>query len=130
MLAQFEVRDKVTEFVQISAMAPVKGFYPTAVAKYAKSSVSDVFPYLIDYTKSGELVLIWELRCPAFNCHQNIDFSYLDIYDEVECPRCGTEFIINEQDFFPRFDLTQSYKEYVRSKSDFSKKKRVLSLRI
>ncbi|MBU5342265.1 hypothetical protein NST17_06980 [Caldifermentibacillus hisashii] len=126
MLAQFEIRDKVSEFVYKSAMAPVKGFYPTAVAKFAKTSVSNVFPYLIDYTKSGELALLWELRCPDFNCHQTIDFNHLNINDEVECPKCGMNFIISERDFFLRFDFNQSYKDYIRKKS---KKKQVFTLR-
>lgn len=129
MLAQFEIRDKVTDFLNLSAIAPIKGFYPTAVAKFAKTSVSEVFPYLIDYTKSGELYLYWELRCPNYYCHQSIDFNCLDVYGEVDCPKCGNEFIINEKDFFPRFIINQSYKEYVRSKSTTIKKKQVLSLK-
>lgn len=129
MLAQFEIRDKVTEFVNLSANASIKGFYPTAVAKFAKTTVPDIFPYLIDYTKTGELYLYWELRCPNFYCHQSIDFNHLDVYSEVECPKCGTEFILNEKDFFPTFIINQSYKEYVRSKSKTGKKKQVLLLK-
>lgn len=129
MLARFEVRDKIIDFLNGSAKTPIKAFYPTAVAKYAQTSVSNVFPYLIDYTKTGELKLYWELRCSNFYCHQSIDFKRLDIYGEVDCQKCGTEFTINKKDFFPMFIITQSYKEYVQNKPAAIKKKQVLSLR-
>lgn len=129
MIPSYEIRDKVTEFVKMAAIAPVAGFYPTAVAKHANASVGIVFPFLIDFTKSGELNLVWELRCPDFDCHHEIDIVDLSIGNEVDCPKCGFEFFIKETDFFPRFDIDQDYKGYIRQKENFSKKKQVLSLR-
>lgn len=129
MVAQFKIRDKVSEFVEMSAVAPVKCFYPTAVAKFAEYSITDVFPFLMDLTKSGELSLKWELRCPEYHCNQKINNENVEINDEVECPKCGYEFIVNENDLYPRFDINHSYKQYMRDKYTFDKKKSILTLR-
>lgn len=75
MVAQFEKRDKVFEFVEKIATAHVKSFYPTAVAKYANTSVEEVFPYLMNLTNSEELSLVWELRCPDLYCTQTIGYN-------------------------------------------------------
>ncbi|GAA0428929.1 hypothetical protein GCM10008983_01560 [Lentibacillus halophilus] len=132
MVAQFEIRDKVLEFVQMATLSPVKGFYPTSAAKYVNTSVQTVFPYLIDLVKTEELILVWELRCPNFDCNKTINdskFESISIDDEMECPKCGYEFEVSNKDFFPRFDISSSYKEYLNKKDDNSgKKKRVFSL--
>lgn len=129
MMAQYEIRDKITDFVKMAASAPIKSFYPTAVAKHVNTSVERVFPLLIDFTKSGELILVWELRCPEFHCHHIIDTVDLSIGNEIDCAKCGFEFFISETDFFPRLDINQSYKDYIRQRKNTSKKKQVLSLR-
>ncbi|MCT1901871.1 hypothetical protein [Oceanobacillus sojae] len=120
MVAQYEIRDKVLEYIEMLAMSPVKSFYPTAVAKYVNTPVKDIFPHLIDLVKVDELYLKWEVRCPGFDCHQTIgevDLNQQLEREELSCPRCGTEFELSEKDIFPRFDFNPSYKEYIRRKN-------------
>lgn len=131
MVAQYEIRDKVLEYIEMLAMSPVKSFYPTAVAKYVNTPVKDIFPHLIDLVKVDELYLKWEVRCPDFDCHQTIgEINDYQKFEEeaLSCPRCGTEFVLNEKDIFPRFDLNPSYKEYIRRKN--AEKKTLMSTQV
>ncbi|GIO24119.1 hypothetical protein [Oceanobacillus sp. J11TS1] len=119
MVAQYEIRDKVLEYIEMLAMSPVKSLYPTAVAKYVNTPVKDIFPHLIDLVKVDELHLKWEIRCLNFDCHQTVcevDTRNQLESEELSCPKCGHEFGLNERDIFPRFDLNPSYKEYIRRK--------------
>ncbi|MBY6272745.1 MAG: hypothetical protein CW346_11110 [Bacillaceae bacterium] len=124
MVSQIKIKRKVNEFVECAAASYIKGFYPTAAAKYAETSVEEVFKYLVDLTKTGELELKWELRCPDFTCGKIIDVS-IDrneaLNDTILCPKCGKEFDVNIRDFYPVFMITNQFKEIIREER--SKKK-------
>jgi hypothetical protein len=129
-LSQLLVKRKVNEFVDIVAASAVNAFYPTAVAKYAKTSVENVFKYLLSFTQSGELELKWELRCPDFLCGNTLDVTNKQVNNEdiVSCPKCGIEFEVSAHDFFPVFVITEEMKRIVREEK--LKKNRITTLKL
>ncbi|SFA82995.1 hypothetical protein SAMN04488072_102169 [Lentibacillus halodurans] len=128
MAPKFAKRKKIIEFVEMAATGPVGGFYPTAVSKYIDSSLEEVLEFLLGLTETEELTLVWELRCPDFSCGNIIELSQEERSNkEIECNKCGTEFELQDSDFYPRFDINPEYKEYIKEENK-NKKKQILSL--
>jgi uncharacterized protein YbaR (Trm112 family) len=112
----FVAKRKIDEFVELVAFSTVIRFYPTAAAKYANVPVEQAFHLLINHAQAEELKLVWEIRCPYYNCHHTIDIrnDKRIVENEIMCPRCGQEFEISEEDIFPAFEINQNFKRYLR----------------
>ncbi|TCI24833.1 hypothetical protein EVJ30_13925 [Exiguobacterium sp. SH5S13] len=120
----------VNEYVDTIARSPIIRFYPTAVAKYAKTSPSRTFKYLIEMAEEGRLNLLWELRCPNYECLRTIQISKnaSDFPVEFTCRTCGEFYEVDESMYFPAFEVNSEYKKFIRESSATSTKKKTLSL--
>lgn len=117
-MEEFEIEDKIRDFIKNVALGPVKGFYPSAAARYANISTDKAFNYLLRAVDQGALKLKWELRCPQFGCYKMIKLSSSNEVGNnyVCCPFCGLEFEPKITDFFPRFEINVAYKKYELNK--------------
>nr|WP_289038305.1 hypothetical protein [uncultured Allobacillus sp.] len=126
MKEDFLLRNKVNEFIKTVALGQVKAFYPSAVAKYTKTSSNQVFPKLINSAQNEEIELLWEVRCPDFECGNIVDVSKEKNFDHnLICDKCGNEFKTMELDFFPRFVINPYYKEALREADSDKKKQQI-----
>lgn len=112
MAVDFEVRDKLNEFLPEIAILPVAKFSPSKFAKYADITISESFNLLLQYVDTNELILIWELRCP--NCHRILDIS--KSLTEEECIYCEEALDITANNLYPMFKISDKYKEHLKIK--------------
>ncbi|MCG7332149.1 hypothetical protein [Salinicoccus roseus] len=123
----FRINKYATDFIESLALSNVKSFYPDAFAKYAKISLQRSIEELLDFTESGALELKWEIRCPNVYCHKKIDgYSSEQLTEELNCDKCGQEFILSNDDLFIRFDIKKDYKEFIKSETSGKKKENYL----
>ncbi len=125
MNTDFRVNKRLEEFLEMCVLNGVKGFYPSAVSKYVNVPLNSSFDLLFRRTLSGELLLIWEVRCEGPDCHNKITESEGKKIesDYFLCNKCGNEYELDEVLHIPRFDISKEYKEYVLEEQNENKKK-------
>ncbi|MGV2874417.1 hypothetical protein ROU88_00905 [Macrococcus capreoli] len=112
MVIDFQIREKLNIFLVEMSKLPISKFSPSVFSKYANVSIDDSFNLLLEYVKTKELILTWELRCP--NCNRVLDISK-SINDE-QCLYCEEELDITQNDLFPVFNISEDYKEFLKRK--------------
>lgn len=126
MVSDWAAKRKVNEFVDLLAVTPVKQFYPTSVPKYSESlTLESAFEQLIELCKSGEIHLLWEVKCPGESnfCIRTLDkvSDYQSIIDHnYRCDVCGKETCVTNDDVFPLFEIDEGYRHFMRE--EFKKK--------
>lgn len=83
------------------------------------NSFEDTFNYLLDLVESGELRIVWEVKCNSeqFVCARKIDEAESEkllLNKEVCCDICGHEFTVSVNDIFPAFEISSEYRRIVR----------------
>lgn len=128
MNADFRVNRHLEELLEMCVLNGVTGFYPSAVSKYVHVPLSSSFDLLFRRTLSGELLLIWEVRCESLGCHNKISESEgKKIESEYfMCDKCGMEYELDEVLHIPRFDISKEYKNYILEEKNERKKKEQL----
>lgn len=109
----------VDDWVNEMSALPIKGFYPTAVAKDTGLPLQIVFERLLRLTEDGKLQLQWEVRCPNYECIRNIetvDDPSVIIGKIINCNLCGEEIEVTPDLVFPCFKINPVYKERIRQK--------------
>lgn len=111
-MQDYQIKRKISQFVDTVAFSRIKQFYPSAAAKYAQVPLNVAFEALLRLVIDGELNLKWELRCPNYHCVRRIALSndQTKAYNSVSCPYCGTEFEAMPSDCFPVFEATEQFK--------------------
>lgn len=109
---------KIEKFIETIAFSAIKRFYPTAVAKHTGKTVDEVFQLLLEMCESGELVLVWEVRCPSYNCARTLETFTTKEKPPVECfcPICG-DIEIDSSNIFPAFELAEEFRNCIREES-------------
>lgn len=107
----------VDDWVENAASLPVKRFYPSAVASATGLPLSKVFQRLLYLVQGDILVLLYEIRCPEYECMRTVktladlpesDISVVcSIHGEFECP---------PNMIFPVFEFNPEYKVQIKSK--------------
>lgn len=134
MTVTLKERREMDKFKEILAFSTVKSFYPTAVLKYAQmTSLEAVFDYLIRCVEDGELRINWEVKCnnEEMLCIRkilNVNNKDAALNKDVSCDVCGNEFVVSNYNLFPKFEITQEYREIIRE--DFKKKEDLYSNKI
>ncbi|HDR4903685.1 hypothetical protein ACPCKQ_04705 [Bacillus bombysepticus] len=128
MAVDWRTKRQVNKFVETLAISPVKSFYPTSVAKYDDTlSMELIFEHLLSLCESGELELLWEVKCPGYEspmCFRRIKLvtDYSEIIDkELLCDICGEYVKVEKSNIFPVFQINKEYREAMRE--EFKKKK-------
>ena len=117
MTITFVTREKFQEFIKDICFSSIEKFTPSKFAKFANISIDDSFKLLIEHVATKELELSWELRCP--NCSRVLTLNNDKNFDEYECDFCYETFDVDENDLFPKFQLTEKYKKHlINSKKD------------
>lgn len=109
----------VDDWVDGMASLPVKRFYPTAVAQDTALPLKVAFDRLLQLVKDQKLLLLWEVRCPNYECIRTINVvrdPYQVIGETINCNICGEEIEITPDLVFPVFELNPDYKERIRQK--------------
>lgn len=125
-MSNWATKKKVNEFVDLLAVSPVKQFYPTSVPKYVKDISLDLaFEYLNNLCESGELHLLWEVKCSSEDfCIRELDKvpDKSHVLDKnYRCDICGKITCVTNHDIYPIFEIDNEYKSYMRD--EFKKKK-------
>lgn len=115
MQPQWKIEREIEKYIEAVAFSAIKRFYPTAVSQRARIPLSVAFDYLLDMAEKGALKLVWELRCPDYNCSRTIDVksSKTEFKDGVRCV-CGNYFEVSSSEFYPAFEINEEYREYIR----------------
>jgi hypothetical protein len=113
----WKAKRDINQFVDNVAYSPIRRFYPTSAAKYADVSLELAFKLLMDLTDSGELHLVWELRCPDYSCARTVLVSPEEngFPDEIRCV-CGSYFEVQPKYVLPAFEIDEEYRNEIRSK--------------
>ncbi|EGQ0375777.1 hypothetical protein KXP90_001243 [Staphylococcus pseudintermedius] len=111
MAIDFITREKFQEFLKSISKSPIDKFTPSKFAKYADININDSFKLLMEHVATKELEISWELRCPS--CSKVIPLDNNKNFDEYECDFCYETFDVGENDLFPKFKVTDKYKEYL-----------------
>jgi len=115
---------EIDSWVERKALSLIKSFYPTVVSRETDLPLPIVFERLLELVKDEQLILKWEIRCPnCFFSYEHMDEFPIINGQTIECPHCGEEFELTTDAVFPVFEITPSYKSYVREKRDKLKKK-------
>lgn len=103
MAVDWRTKRQVNKFVEALSISPVKRFYPTSVAKYDETlSMECIFDHLVSLCASGELELLWEVRCPGYEspmCFRKVSLvkDYRDVIgSEMTCDICGDSFTVEK----------------------------------
>ncbi|ARF69543.1 hypothetical protein B7C51_20570 [Paenibacillus larvae subsp. pulvifaciens] len=107
----------IDDWVEEAASLPIKSFYPTAVANATGLPLDVVFNRLLRLFEDKKIDLLYEIRCPEYECARVIktvkDFSEVELYQQ--CSIHG-EFEINPDLIFPVFYINQDYKKRIIKK--------------
>ncbi|CEP67906.1 Uncharacterized [Moorella glycerini] len=110
----------VDEWVRSISSLPIVSFYPTAVAKATGLPLTDVFNRLLYLVNDGKLRLLWEIRCPNYDCVRTleiVDDPKKIIGKSIYCTSCGEEIEeISSDNIFPAFQISPEYKARVIKK--------------
>ncbi len=126
---RWKEKRKIEKFIETIAFSAIKRFYPTAVAKHTGIPVDEVFQLLLEMCESGQLKLVWEVRCPGYNCARTLVTFTTKENPPVEyfCSTCGENIEIDNSNIFPAFEVAEEFRDYIREES---KKKNLLRLRV
>lgn len=117
MAIDFITREKFQEFIKLISESAIDKFTPSKFAKYADININDSFKLLMEHVATKELEISWELRCP--NCSRALSLNNNKDFEEYECDFCYETFDVDENDLFPKFKITDKYKEYlINSRND------------
>ncbi|MEC1599885.1 hypothetical protein P9D60_20815 [Bacillus spizizenii] len=109
----------IEEAVDNLAYSKVKRFYPTYICKVTKIPLENTFSYLLDLVEKGILILMWEIRCPDYNCNSVVHrINEINIYSNkyIQCKNCEEEILVAEDNVFPVFEIDEEYRKYIRDK--------------
>lgn len=113
----WESKRNIEEVVDQIAFSRVRRFYPTYIQKVTGIPLNEVFNFLLTLVEDGRLNLMWEIRCPDFDCNSIIirtgkieDF----LYKTIECNHCEDEILVRENLVFPVFEINEDYRDRVR----------------
>jgi len=122
---RWEEKRKFNSYIDTIAFSAVKRFYPTAVAKHTGIQVDETFQLLLELCASGQLKLVWEVRCPKHDCARTLTTLNSKENPPLECycQKCGEDIEIDNDNIFPAFEVTEEFRNYVRQES----KKKILS---
>ncbi|WP_068614547.1 hypothetical protein [Paenibacillus tuaregi] len=132
MTVSLKEKRELNNFLDLLAFSTVKRFYPTAAMNYTQvTSLEDTYDYFIDLVESGELSIVWEVKCTSdkFICARKIDDAPVKevlLSKEVACDICGHEFTVSVDDLYPAFEISSEYRQIVRE----DKKKTLNRLKI
>lgn len=68
----WESKRNIEEVVDQIAFSRVRRFYPTYIQKVTGIPLNEVFNFLLTLVEDGRLNLMWEIRCPDFDCNSII----------------------------------------------------------
>lgn len=111
MTITFITRKKFQEFLESLCYSSIEKFTASKFAKYASIGLDDSFKLLIEHVATKELELSWELRCP--NCNRVLSLNSNKDLEEYECDFCCDIFDVDENDLFPKFQVTKEFKDYL-----------------
>lgn len=114
MSINFKTRELANEFIKKIAVSKIESFSPGKFAKYAELSIDEAFNFLMEYVKTEELIIVWELRCP--NCNKKLSINEVNNYEEYVCSFCQEEFDITQNDLYPKFKISPEYKKHIYEK--------------
>ncbi|WP_058830691.1 hypothetical protein [Paenibacillus polymyxa] len=107
----------VDDWVENAASLPVRRFYPSAVANFTGLPLEQVFTRLLHLVQGGALVLLYEIRCPEYDCARTVktvsDKELLKF--DFECDIHG-EFEVTPGMIFPVFEFNPEFKKRMISK--------------
>ncbi|UOR10292.1 hypothetical protein [Halobacillus amylolyticus] len=112
-------KETIDEIINNLAFSRVERFYPTLISKSTDIPLNVVFDYLLTLTEDGRLELLWEIRCPDYDCN-HIMYRTKDVESymgkHLECEDCEEEVLVRGDRVFPVFKLNSNYKEHIRNK--------------
>lgn len=120
MAVSLKEKRELNNFLDLLAFSTVKRFYPTAALNYTQvTSLEDTYDYFLDLVESGELSIVWEIKCTTekFICARKIEDAQskeMLLHKEVVCDICGHEFTVSTNDLFPAFEISPEYREIIR----------------
>ncbi|UQZ84569.1 hypothetical protein SK3146_03824 [Paenibacillus konkukensis] len=120
MTVTLKEKRELNNFLDLLAFSTVKRFYPTAAMNYTQvTSLEDTYDYFLDLVESGELSIVWEVKCTSEKiiCARKLDDAQskeMLLNKEVACDICGHEFTVSSNDLFPAFEISTEYREIVR----------------
>lgn len=116
MAIDFLTREKFQVFIKLICKSSIGKFTPSKFAKYADITIDDSFKLLMEHVATKELEIIWEIRCP--DCNRALSLNDNKDFEEYECEFCYEIFDVDENDLFPKFKITDKYKEYLINSRD------------
>ncbi|MCY7919578.1 hypothetical protein [Bacillus vallismortis] len=117
-------KSEIDEVIKEIACSRVIRFYPTYISKITLINLDTVFEYLLELVDDGSLNILWEIRCPDFDCNSVIlrTHNLSEIMGkEIECDYCENGLLVRRQHVFPVFEINDDFREFLKQ----SKKKQV-----
>lgn len=114
MSINFKTRELANDFINKIAVSRIDSFSPSKFAKYAELTIDEAFNFLMEYVKTEELMIVWELRCP--DCNKKLSINDAENYEEYVCCFCQEEFDITKNDLYPKFKISPEYKKHIYEK--------------
>ncbi|MBP1896894.1 hypothetical protein [Paenibacillus lactis] len=120
MAVTLKEKRELNNFLDLLAFSTVERFYPTSAMNYTHvTSLEDTFDYFLDLVESGELSIVWEVKCTTdkFICARKIKDAHSKevlLNKDVTCDICGHEFTVSANDLFPAFEITPDFRQIVR----------------
>lgn len=110
----WEFKYEIEKEVERIASSRVSRFYPTYIHKVTGYHLEDVFAYLLELVRDNRLKLLWEIRCPEYDCNAIIkrtDRIENYLHKTVECDECENNVFISESIVFPVFKINAEYRK-------------------
>lgn len=109
----------IRHIIEQFAFSKVKSFYPETILKFVDKPLDEIVPRLNELCKEDILQLKFEIRCPQ-------DAYTVKIVDKIEplinnyfeCDKCGHEFKLDLNYVYPKYYISNEYKEDIQLKKN------------
>lgn len=130
MSNKYELNEKIDSYVgKLAKSGIVQSFYPNAICKAFRMSLTSVLKRLDRLVDDEILELKYEIRCHEGSDIVNIVDDYSKyINREVYCEHCSDYVYIDLSNIIPIYFIKEDYKNYLKKKKKTSKLTRKRSL--
>ena len=112
-----EKNGEIRVLVENFASRRVKSFYPESIQQEVGLSLDDIVIRMERLRYDNIVQLKFEVRCEQdFSPIITVDNYTTVLGKNMVCPECGREVTVSESCIYPKYFITDSYREFVKKK--------------
>jgi len=113
---KFEIVDCIKDLIKDKEN---QEFYPIQIAKLLRTGINPVLEGLQTLVNLEILNLKYEIKCSNKHLLKTVNNYAEDINSNVYCKKCNEYYFIKSENIYPKYFVSDSYKEYLKNKTQF-----------